>query len=96
MLLSARQTVPHPVELPTEVVATAEHVAVYGVLTALLHCGLPAAWSARHRRAVAFGVALAYAVTDEVHQAFVPRRDPSPLGLTVASVGGWLCSPDCG
>jgi len=56
------------------------HVAEYAVLGALLARALPSlAW------AVALGSL--YAVTDEVHQAFVPGRVGSPLDWALDTVG---------
>jgi VanZ family protein len=56
------------------------HVAEYAVLGGLL------VWAgAAPRAAVAF--AAAYGVTDEVHQAFVPGRDASPVDWGLDVVG---------
>jgi VanZ family protein len=55
------------------------HVAEYAVLGLLLARAAPTA------AALALGVA--YAVTDEVHQAFVAGRQGSPLDVAVDAVG---------
>jgi len=55
------------------------HVAEYAVL------GLLLARAVRTAAALALGVA--YAVTDEVHQAFVAGRQGSPLDVAVDAVG---------
>ena len=55
------------------------HVAEYAVLGFLLARAVPTA------AALALGVA--YAVTDEVHQAFVAGRQGSPLDVAVDAVG---------
>lgn len=66
------------------------HAALYAVLAALLRAA-----AARRREAVA--VAAAYGVTDELHQAFVPRRSPDPLDwaadLAGALAGALLVGP---
>jgi VanZ family protein len=56
------------------------HMAEYAVLAlALRH-----AWGEMKGRSVlAWGCALAYAVTDELHQAFVPGRHPSAVDALV-------------
>ena len=56
------------------------HAAEYAVLGALLYRAL-----GRELPAVAIGVA--YAVTDEVHQAFVPGRQGAVLDVVVDAVG---------
>src|SRR5688500_19210947 len=53
------------------------HAAEYAVLGALLFRTL-----GRELQAIAIGIA--YAVTDEVHQAFVPSRLVSPLDVLLA------------
>jgi VanZ family protein len=37
----------------------------------------------------AAGIALAYAVSDEIHQSFVPGRVSDPLDVVVDSLGIW-------
>jgi VanZ family protein len=56
------------------------HAAEYAVLGALLFRAL-----GRELPAVAIGIA--YAVTDEVHQAFVPGRQGAVLDVVVDAVG---------
>ena len=56
------------------------HAAEYAVLGALLFRAL-----GRELTAVAIGIA--YAVTDEVHQAFVPGRQGAVLDVLVDAVG---------
>jgi VanZ family protein len=59
----------------------------------------PAYWRGfkweKRRAPVAWGIAVLYAVTDELHQAFVPGRHPSALDVllfdaTGAALGIWL------
>lgn len=77
--------------LPTggvEVVSVLGHFTVYAVLTVLLYGGLRREGLAV-RRAMLLALVLAtlYGVTDEVHQSFVPGRDPDPLDLIVDAIG---------
>ena len=56
------------------------HAAEFAVLGALLARALGSAWLA-----IALGVL--YAVSDEVHQTFVPGREGSPLDVAIDTVG---------
>jgi VanZ family protein len=56
------------------------HAAEYAVLGALL-------LRAIGREAPAAALGIAYAVTDEVHQAFVPGRQAAPLDVLIDAVG---------
>jgi VanZ family protein len=56
------------------------HAAEYAVLGALL-------LRAIGREAPATALGIAYAVTDEVHQAFVPGRQGAPLDVLIDAVG---------
>jgi VanZ family protein len=56
------------------------HVGEYAVLSALL-------LRAVGRAAPAFLIAVAYAVTDELHQRFVHGRHPSPLDVLIDTAG---------
>ena len=56
------------------------HAAEYAVLGALL-------FRALGRELTALAIGIAYAVTDEVHQAFVPGRQGAVLDVLVDAVG---------
>ena len=56
------------------------HAAEYAVLAVLLWRALESGWAA-------FWLAVAYAITDEIHQAFVPGRHMSPLDVAVDAAG---------
>jgi VanZ like family len=56
------------------------HAAEFAVLGLLLLRALGHAWSA-------FWLGVAYAVTDEIHQAFVPGRLGSPLDVVIDAAG---------
>jgi VanZ family protein len=58
----------------------AAHVAEYAILGALL-------LRAVETPSVAFGLGVAYAVTDEFHQQFVEGRNGSPLDVAIDAVG---------
>lgn len=59
------------------------HAATYFVLGALLTLGTG-------RPRLAFWLSVAYGVSDEVHQAFVPGRHPDALDLVADAVGAGL------
>lgn len=66
------------------------HALSYGLLGALCLVGLSrGGWpGVTWRRAlVAVGLAIAYGVTDEVHQAFVPGRSPDIADVVADGVG---------
>lgn len=56
------------------------HAAEYAILAALL-------WRALQRPWVALAIASLYAVTDEVHQAFVRGRQASPADWAIDTAG---------
>jgi VanZ family protein len=64
------------------------HFVEYAVLTLLLIRALAAHRLARSRALwIAVVLAIAYGVSDEYHQSFVPNRRPSRLDLVVDSLG---------
>lgn len=56
------------------------HVAEYAVLGALLA-------RATARANLAFALGTLYAISDEIHQSFVPGRAGSPLDVAIDAVG---------
>jgi VanZ family protein len=71
------------------------HVAEYVILAILVWRGLEKlAWRSRAWRWSAAGLALAsvavYAISDEVHQAFVPTRQGSSIDVLIDTAGGAL------
>ena len=56
------------------------HAAEYAILGALLARALGRPWAA-------FVVGVAYAISDEVHQSFVPGRAGAPLDVAIDTVG---------
>jgi len=69
------------------------HGTVYAVLALLLAWGLARAfpgWSRARVLAVAFLLPLAYGVSDEFHQHFVPGRDVEVLDVVADATGALL------
>jgi VanZ family protein len=90
--LSAQPDLPHAPEpwLDT-VVKKLGHAVLYGVLARLYLGALRGDRSPSGRtRLLAFGLAVLYAVTDEVHQSFVPGRTPSPWDVVIDGIGAAL------
>jgi len=56
------------------------HMTEYAILAMLL-------WRAIGSELAALALAIAYAVTDELHQAFVPGRHASPVDVAIDGVG---------
>ena len=63
-----------------EVLSYGAHAVEYAIFGALLVRALDA-------RVVAFAAGVAYGITDEIHQSFVPGRQSSALDLLVDAVG---------
>ena len=61
------------------------HVTEFGVLTVLWFRALAPLAARPHLLAAA--IALAYAISDEYHQSFVPGRHPSPIDVGIDLVG---------
>jgi VanZ family protein len=83
--LSAQPDLPHPdsgwVDLA---VSSAAHIFLFAVLAALM----ARAWGNRTRALWLVGIlAMAYALLDELHQAFVPGRHPDFLDLVCDGLG---------
>ncbi|MEX2535457.1 MAG: VanZ family protein [Trueperaceae bacterium] len=87
-LLSSQSGISDPFDLPGWLPADKlAHAGLFGVLSALLYmAGL--------RPTLAVAVAALYGVVDEVHQMFVPGRNPDILDwladIAGAAVGVWL------
>lgn len=86
--LSSRSKLPRSPGIGPDLVGIAGHFTVYAVLAALLWWTLPAKDLAPWQRfALALVGAVAYGVSDEWHQSFVPGRDPALLDLVVDALG---------
>ena len=66
------------------------HIIEYGVLGYLLSLAFLSTGVQRRIRLYTFSIILMYGVSDEVHQAFVPLRDPSVLDVVADTLGGLL------
>ena len=69
------------------------HMAVYGILGALLLHALGASRAGRSTRraaALAVGLAVLYGVSDEIHQSFVPDRSARATDLLLDAIGAVL------
>jgi VanZ family protein len=90
--LSAQPDLPHAPEPWLDmVVKKAGHAVLYGVLAWLYLRALQGnGLSSGRTRLLALGLAVLYAVTDEVHQSFVPGRTPSPWDVLIDGAGAAL------
>ena len=75
------------------------HGAVYGVLGALCWRGVRATWARDRGTAMqiigAVALTASYGITDELHQAFTPRRSPDPYDVIADAAGGLLGALVC-
>ena len=70
------------------------HMSEYAVLFCLYRCALRLS-GVRRAGLVAFALSVGYAATDEIHQAFVPDRGPSPIDVMIDGGGallGWAAA----
>jgi VanZ family protein len=90
---SAQPDLPHlPEALIDLVIKKLGHMAEYAVLAALAVWALRQSASATERRAFVWALLVAgsYAVSDEMHQYFVPGRNPQPLDVGFDVLGACL------
>ncbi len=68
------------------------HMGVFGLLALLAWraLGMTTAWRQPRTRAVALGLTVAYAITDELHQGFTAGRHPSPVDVGIDSLGALI------
>jgi VanZ family protein len=86
--LSSRRRLPMPPGIKPELTATVAHFTVYAVLAALLWWALAIpGLAARRRLALAFAGAVAFGVSDEWHQSFVPGREVALYDIAVDALG---------
>ena len=75
-------------------VRKAAHMSEYAVLFCLYARALRLS-GVRHAGRIAFALSVGYAATDELHQAFVPDRGPSPIDVMIDACGallGWAAA----
>jgi len=91
-LLSAQPTLPEVRQAWLDLlVKKGGHALAYGVLTWLYLRALRGSSPPNDRlRLAALALALAYAISDELHQAFVPGRNASLLDLAIDGSGAML------
>ena len=66
------------------------HVGVFGILTLLLWRALAGTTAWRRPWAWAFALTVLYAVSDELHQAFVAGRHPSAADVGIDATGALI------
>src|SRR5215217_1496216 len=85
----SRSHLPQP--LGPDLTAVAGHVAVYALLAALLWWGLAIRpFTPGWRLGLSFAIAVAYGLSDEWHQSFVPGRMASVIDLVTDGCGALL------
>jgi VanZ family protein len=72
------------------VVRKAGHMAVFGILALLAWRALAATTGLRRPWALALVLAVAYAATDEAHQALTAGRSPSGVDVAIDALGALL------
>ncbi|CAN5723848.1 hypothetical protein BH23CHL2_BH23CHL2_19130 [soil metagenome] len=86
--LSSQQALPPPPGLSYTVVAIAGYFVLYAILTALLLIAVGSLRRLDRRTAMIVAMAaFGYALSDEYHQSFVPRREASAFDLLVDASG---------
>jgi VanZ family protein len=68
------------------------HAVLYGVLAGLIARALTHStrWSALRTGLATIAISMAYGVSDEIHQAFVPLREADPSDVLADGVGATL------
>ena len=66
------------------------HMAVFGILALLLWRAVAATTTSRRPWVWGLVLAVLYAATDELHQAFVETRHPSPLDVGIDAAGALI------
>jgi VanZ family protein len=66
------------------------HMAVFGILALLLRRALVSSTASRWPSALALALTVAYAATDELHQAFVATRHPSAVDVAIDAAGALI------
>jgi VanZ family protein len=89
----SHQSEPVPEEYQFSGVDKAVHLLLYGGLTALVSAGIrtaPRAASPSRQFWVPLLFAIAYGITDEIHQFFIPLRSFDPADIAANSAGALL------
>jgi len=95
--LSSQTALPPPPGISYTRAALAGHFALYAALTCLLLIAVGSPRGASPQLTAALLIAIGYALSDELHQSFVPGRDAAledllvdALGVLFASIV-WVC-----
>ena len=84
---------PPQVDVAHAIVRKLGHMIEYAILAALwfrtLHAGQRRSFTSSAR--IALAISVAWAITDELHQSFVPSRTASALDVMFDSTGATLC-----
>jgi VanZ family protein len=80
----------HPDERADLILKKASHVVEYGALVILLRRALAKTSQTNFPAGWAFLFSLLYAISDEMHQLFVPGRKGKPLDVAFDALGGVL------
>lgn len=67
------------------------HFVEYGILSTLIYRGL-INYNVEKRKSIIFSILISafYAITDEIHQSFVPGRGPAVRDVIIDILGAWL------
>lgn len=91
--MSAQSQVPEAPGLGAEFTAIAGHAIAYGVLALLILFAISSWWAVSSKTVlIAILLTVAYGVSDEFHQSFVPGRDPSAIDLVIDAIGATVAS----
>jgi VanZ family protein len=87
-VMSSRSTVPQSPGIPSELTAAAGHLIAYAILAVLLARALEHhILSTARRFGSAWLLSVMYGVTDEIHQSFVPGRNPTVADVAIDAAG---------
>ena len=90
--LSSRSTVPHAPILTDQAAAVVGHFLLYATLALLLANALSRSRTTTSIGTISIALTLAvlYGISDEVHQSFVPGRDPAMFDVFVDAAGAMV------
>jgi VanZ family protein len=89
--MSSREQFPAPLGQSTYLLSIGAHLVLYGFLAILLLIAFGSDGPpTRNEQIAAIAGAIAYGISDEFHQSFVPGRDASIFDLGVNSIGAAL------
>jgi VanZ family protein len=94
--LSAQPQPPEAVDTVLQVLGDGVlHAVEYGVLSVLCYRAFGYAagpWAATRAVILAIVASIGYAITDEIHQAFVPQRDADPIDVLMDAIGALIAA----